>query len=262
MSTENEFLKAAQERLGRSFSVLGSLPLDPSFEPHFHDVSLVADERGERFVMRIARPNLMGLQDSRMSRELENVGFFARGGTYALRAPVEQQKLHDACRRADLAVPGMIHADDRGSLVEFIDGPSLSILLAKDGSPRLMRRFLKDVLTNQRAGFVLGDRHCCNAILDRRGRLWQIDADVRIMGPYVRELEACQAIFFSLHSLVRKVEGVAVALEFLSEADHDYDFGEVRFFLESFCTYKGAYTSDKYKAVIPFVVRFLEELPS
>lgn len=117
---------------------------------------------------------------------------------------------------------------------------------------------------DEHAGFIFGDRHCCNAIEDKDGRLWQIDADVRIEGPSVREFEICQAIFYSLHALAGQVDGVDATLDFLSSACSDYDLRHVSFFLTRFRSYKAgeAYADGKYASVVPCVSQILDELPA
>jgi len=258
------FLSAAQRHLGEELCFAGPIPLECVLPPHFNDPGLVSAKDGRKFVMRLARPNLKNGEDGRVCRELVNLAFFEQGGSYALRSPVEQWRFHDRCRQARLAVPAMVYADANGSLVEFIDGTNVSILLARQRSTGPMHRYLDDIRVNQRAGLILGDRHCCNAIEDRDGRIWQIDADVRIEGPCTRELEICQAIFYSLHALGGSEEGIDVALEFLATAHADYAMRYVKRFLAAFRSFKGsaAYADGKYAAVVPCISRILDRFPT
>ncbi len=260
MDNRNLLLALAQDHLCAKLEFQGPVPLEHVVQPHFNRVGMVIGDSGEKFVIRMAKPNLRQSSDAKVSNELERVGFFELGGSYTLRSPADQQVFHDECIDSGLSVPAIVFATDSGCIVEFVDGTNVSVVLGQPGGADLMRLLLADLHQAHRLAFVLGDRHCCNSIRDRQGRIWHIDFDIKMEGPEAQTFEIVQAIFYSLHSARQKKECTEEAMVFLRETIDFYNLPAARFFLEKFCDYKGGYADGKYRATVPYAESLGEAL--
>src|SRR3989344_2576844 len=133
-----------------------------------------------------------------LEKHLTTVGFLGHGGGVYLRSVREEVEFNTQARAQHLQVVPVSYWSEDTIYYPILDrAKPIDTVVIERGNAAfpLVKACFADLRRAHNVGLVYGDRWP-NNILVSDNRVWNIDFDVAYEGPYTRELEVAEAIYY------------------------------------------------------------------
>lgn len=168
---------------------------------------LWADDAGSHYIQRI--PIKEAAIIPYVEEDLGESGFLSNGGGYRFRTLQEQAVFIAQCYAAGLPVILPLYVSETEMISSFVPGESYEHYLSR-GNTQFVPRVIEHTIMTHKKGFVYSDRWGPNTLIDENAdRIYEIDFDIELSGPWMREFELAQVIYHSVHFSSRRNQLVA-----------------------------------------------------
>lgn len=164
-----------------------------------NDLAFVVDDANHMAVERRAKENPELFES--LSHEYRSIGFTELGGTLRRRSLTEQFNFTRETANAGLCVLSPIEIVDDKLYYPFLsDARTLDVYLpaSEKSTHAIVDQLIRDLHSAHKKRWVYGDRWSKNILIDPIKGVVHIDFDVEINGPFAKEFEIAQVIYYTL----------------------------------------------------------------
>ncbi len=133
-----------------------------------------------------------------IEEDLGESNFLGSGGAYSFRSLPEQAAFIDMCLHNNLPVVAPIYVTEEEMISPFIPAESYELYLAR-GETDAVPLVLRETADAHQKGIIYSDRWGPNTLIGDDGRVYEIDFDIALSGPWTKEFELAQVVYHTIH---------------------------------------------------------------